>query len=178
MFFYKEIDVNLYSLSFPLGNELTKQKKRLVLAESCTGGGLAAILTDLQGASAWFDRAYVVYNNEAKMEMLAVSKSTLETYGAVSAQTAKEMAQGALLSSHTDLSLSITGIAGPRGGSPEKPVGTVWFALAQRDQSCETREMQFDGGGRQAVRLKSIQFALQWLLEVVCKDHKKQFDEI
>lgn len=156
----------IYSLSMQLAAELKKRKKKLVLAESCTGGGLAAELTMVMGSSVWFDRAYVVYSNQAKVEMLGVAQDTLEVYGAVSEQTAKEMAEGALNYSHGDMSLSITGIAGPGGSTSNKPVGTVWFARAERDVFCEARCVHFTGG-RHQIRLCSARFALRYLLETL-----------
>ena len=123
-------------------------------------------ITAVSGASRWFERGYVAYSNEAKHELLAVSVSTLEKFGAVSEQTAKEMAKGALEQSHADISLSITGIAGPGGGTPTKPVGTVWFGLADRSGCVEARLGQFTSG-RKNVRSCSIEFALRWLLEAL-----------
>lgn len=155
-----------YSLSLQLGEVLIRKNMRVVLAESCTGGGLAEEITAVQGSTAWFERGYVTYSNASKIEMLGVSPETIETYGAVSQQTAKEMAEGALKHSHGDISLSITGIAGPSGGTPEKPVGTVWFGLADKSGRCEARHGQFTSG-RKNVRSSSIEFALKWLLEVL-----------
>ncbi|MCB1828538.1 MAG: CinA family protein, partial [Coxiellaceae bacterium] len=109
---------------------------------------------------------YVTYSNEAKHEVLGVSMDTLEDHGAVSEQTAKEMAKGALENSHADIALSVTGVAGPGGGSPEKPVGTVWFGLADRSGRVEARLGQFTSG-RKNVRSSSIEFGLAWLLEVL-----------
>lgn len=155
-----------YSLSLQLAEVLKKKGKKIVLAESCTGGGLAEEITAVQGSTKWFERGYVTYSNEAKHEVLGVSMDTLEDHGAVSEQTAKEMAKGALENSHADIALSVTGVAGPGGGSPEKPVGTVWFGLADRSGRVEARLGQFTSG-RKNVRSSSIEFGLAWLLEVL-----------
>jgi nicotinamide-nucleotide amidase len=155
---------NSYKLSIELSDQLIKGKKKLALAESCTGGGLSEILTAIPGASQWFDCAFITYSNEAKIALLGVSSTTLNQYGAVSQETVTQMAKGALKQSHADLSLSISGIAGPGGGSPEKPVGTIWFGLAQQNGTIETSLQQFSGG-RQHIRLLSVQFALEFLLK-------------
>ncbi len=154
-----------YSLSLRLSDELIKKNKTLVVAESCTGGGLAEEMTAVQGSTQWFDRSYVVYSNEAKHELLEVPYQILETYGAVSKQTAEAMAQGALKYSHADISISITGVAGPGGGTPDKPVGTVWFGISDRSGYVDARLGCFTGG-RKNVRSLSIEFALQWLLKI------------
>jgi len=155
-----------YSLSLQLSDLLVRKNKKIVLAESCTGGGLAEEITAVQGSTAWFERGYVTYSNASKIEVLGVSPETLEMHGAVSEQTAKQMAKGALKHSHADISLSVTGIAGPAGGSPEKPVGTVWFALADNSGRCEARLGTFTSGRKQ-VRSSSIEFALKWLIDAL-----------
>ncbi len=155
-----------YSLSLHLGQALVKQNMKLALAESCTGGGLAEEITAVEGSSAWFDRGYVVYSNESKQELLGVSSGTLKKHGAVSEETATEMAKCLLKQSHADICLSITGTAGPGGGTPDKPVGTVWFGLADKTGRCEGRLAEFTGG-RKNVRSSAIQFALDWLLDTV-----------
>jgi nicotinamide-nucleotide amidase len=119
---------DLATLSIELGATLSERNLTMALAESCTGGLVAAKITDIAGSSAWFERGFVTYSNEAKIEMLGVSAETLEKFGAVSEETAKEMAHGALKNSRAQVAGSITGIAGPDGGSKEKPVGTVCFA--------------------------------------------------
>lgn len=159
------LNVN-YSLSLRLAEKLTEQHKLLALAESCTGGGLASTVTAVQGASQWFERGFVVYSNESKQELLNVPRETIEVYGAVSPETAMAMASGALLNSHADISLSITGVAGPGGGTDQKPVGTVWFGLANREGLLKARHGQFTSG-RKNVRTCSIEFALSWLLEAL-----------
>jgi len=155
-----------YSLSLHLSEALQKKNMKVVLAESCTGGGLAEEMTAVDGCSEWFERGFVTYSNESKEELLGVSPKTLSKFGAVSEETAKEMAKGALEHSHADISLSITGVAGPGGGTPDKPVGTVWFGLADKTGRCEARLGQFTSG-RKNVRSTAIQFALQWLLDTV-----------
>ena len=115
-----------------LANNLSTQNLKVTCAESCTGGLLAANLTRLPGSSAWFDMGFVTYSNEAKQQMLNVNPTTLAHYGAVSEEVVREMALGALISSKADYALSISGIAGPAGGSEDKPVGLVWFGLASK----------------------------------------------
>lgn len=135
----------------------------LSCAESCTGGGIAAALTDVAGSSGWFDRGFVSYSNQAKQDMLGVSAETLERHGAVSRETVIEMAGGALLRSRANLSVAVSGIAGPGGGTPDKPVGTVWIAWASEqivDSLCERYP-----GDRAAVREATIDTALRGLLE-------------
>ena len=153
-----------YSLSQAVGYALAERQLKLALAESCTGGGLSEEITAVAGSSAWFDRGFVTYSNRAKQEQLEVDEKTLIEHGAVSLETAKEMALGVLKHSAADYALSITGIAGPIGGTPEKPVGTVWFGLASRNDVVLAREAFFTGG-RKNVRSLSIEFALKWLLE-------------
>jgi nicotinamide-nucleotide amidase len=136
----------------------------VVAAESCTGGGLAHLLTSLPGSSTWFERGFVTYSNLAKQEMLGVNHDTLARCGAVSGETAGEMATGALAHSHGQISVAITGIAGPEGGVPGKPVGTVWIAWAVRSGKAEARLYHFTGD-REAVRRQAIEAALNGLLE-------------
>ncbi len=148
---------------------LSQRGEWLTVAESCTGGWVAQALTSLAGSSAWFDRGFVTYSNAAKVEMLGVPENTLERHGAVSEATARAMAQGALRHSHGDWSLAITGIAGPSGGSLEKPVGTVCFAWAHRDGGCEAHTRHF-AGDRMAVREQSVSYALRGLAERLGSD--------
>lgn len=145
---------------------LQEQHLRLTTAESCTGGGLSYWLTSIPGSSDWFECAYVTYSNEAKMNMLEVSSLTLQQYGAVSKETACEMAEFALQKSGADISIAITGIAGPAGGSEQKPVGTVWLAWAKRDRATQS-EVHLFPGDRQQIRLASIATALEKLLEIL-----------
>ena len=147
--------------------ELAAQLRRrgwwLACAESCTGGGIAAALTELAGSSAWFECGYVTYSNRAKQEMLGVSEQTLARHGAVSRETVLEMATGALLRSQVQLSVAVSGIAGPGGGTPEKPVGTVWFAWATREAA--VADCRVFSGDRAQVRGAAVDAALQGLLE-------------
>lgn len=135
----------------------------LTCAESCTGGGIATALTDVAGSSAWFDRGFVTYSNQAKVEMLGVNAATLERYGAVSEETVIEMAQGAIDFSAAQLSVAVSGIAGPGGGSETRPVGTVWLAWATPD-GVDARREHF-AGDRLAVRAATIDAALAGLLQ-------------
>ncbi|HUL94393.1 MAG TPA: CinA family protein [Usitatibacter sp.] len=135
-------------------------------AESCTGGGVAEAITRVAGSSAWFDRGFVTYTNTAKREMLGVSGATLSSHGAVSEATAREMAQGALAFSHADVSVAVTGIAGPGGAVPGKPVGTVHFAWAYRGGPVQARKFLFKGG-RARVREQSVAVALQGLIDLI-----------
>lgn len=137
----------------------------LVTAESCTGGGVAQAVTRISGSSAWFDRGFVTYSNESKEEMLGVSPETLEQHGAVSEPTVREMADGALQYSRAQVALSVSGIAGPTGGTPEKPVGMVWFAWASGD-NVQTACHQLSGD-RDAIRAKSVQISLQGVINML-----------
>ena len=154
---------DLQTLSESVGAQLLSRGEWLATAESCTGGWVAQSVTAIAGSSAWFDRGFVTYSNAAKQEMLGVTEATLERHGAVSEATARAMAQGAIAHSRADWAIAITGIAGPGGGSPEKPVGTVCFAWAQRDGGCEAQTCVF-AGDRAAVREQSVIQALRGLL--------------
>jgi nicotinamide-nucleotide amidase len=147
--------------------DLCKAKKLMVAtAESCTGGLVAAALTDIAGSSAVIDRGFVTYTNEAKHQMLGVPLDTLKTFGAVSRETAEAMVRGALGHANADLAVSITGIAGPGGGSPDKPVGLVHFAAVSRDGTTLHAAMRYGDIGRSAVRHKSVLQALRMLQEL------------
>ena len=148
-----------------LASELLRDGARVCAAESCTGGLIAKTLTDLAGSSDWFERGFVTYSNAAKSDMLAVPASIIEEYGAVREPVAVAMAAGALRHSQADYAVAVTGVAGPGGGSAEKPVGTVWIALAAAD-CVEARRHRFDGG-RQAVREATLAAAIEALLELV-----------
>ncbi len=152
------------ALAAALGLTLKQRGYLLTLAESCTGGMAAEAITSIAGSSDWFDRGFVTYSNAAKIEMLNVSNTTLETYGAVSEQTAAEMAIGALKNSHAQIAGSITGIAGPSGGSVEKPVGTVCFALVGSHLPMFTCTQRF-AGDRTAVRQQATAFMLAALAD-------------
>jgi nicotinamide-nucleotide amidase len=145
---------------------LIARRVMLATAESCTGGWVSEVLTAIAGSSAWFERGFVTYSNAAKEEMLGVRAETLARHGAVSEPVAQEMALGALAHSHASVALSVTGIAGPSGGSAEKPVGTVCFgwAAAGRPARAETRRFR---GDREAVRRQSVERALQGVLELL-----------
>jgi nicotinamide-nucleotide amidase len=151
-------------LAARLGDALFARDWQMATAESCTGGGIAASLTDIPGSSAWFDRGFVTYSNASKQEMLGVQADTLAAHGAVSEAVVRQMAEGALTRSHARLAVSVSGIAGPGGATPAKPVGTVWVAWAGRDMATRARRYQFDGD-RQAVRRQAVEAALQGLLD-------------
>lgn len=157
-------DKNLTLIVEQIAERLTENKNKLTVAESCTGGWIAKVLTDLSGSSNWFERGFVTYSNEAKQEMLGVNETTLESFGAVSQETVKEMALGALNNSHADFSLSVSGIAGPNGGSTDKPVGLVWFAWSNKEAGLES-EQQIFSGDRDAVREQAVFHALTKLLQ-------------
>lgn len=154
---------NNFSLAQQLALLLISKKLKLAVAESCTGGGLSFELTQISGSSNWFDRGFVVYSNQAKIEMLKVEVTTIEKYGAVSRETALQMAKGALAQSAANLTLSITGIAGPEGGTIEKPVGTVWMGLAISEEQVYSQYL-FLTGGRHQIRQDAVAYALKWLL--------------
>lgn len=139
----------------------------LTTAESCTGGMVAAAITDIPGSSDVFDRGFVTYSNEAKMALLGVSKDLLAQYGAVSAECAKAMALGALNAAGTSIAVSITGIAGPGGGSPEKPVGLVYMAVASREAKFHARECRFGDLGRDEIRRRSVIAAFALIEELL-----------
>ncbi len=156
----------LEELAGRVGGLLLEQNRKLVTAESCTGGWVAKCITDIAGSSAWFDRGFVTYSNRAKRDMLGVAATTLETQGAVSEATVCEMARGALAHSAADIAVAISGIAGPDGGLPGKPVGTVCIAwLVSGAPPCvETRQFH---GDREAIRRQAVARALEGLLDVL-----------
>ncbi len=145
------------------------QKRGIMLAtaESCTGGMIIAALTDIAGSSAVVDRGFITYSNDAKMEMLGVSAATLEAHGAVSRETAMEMASGALARSRAELALAVTGIAGPGGGSAEKPVGLVWFGVASAGQPVLAEYELFADNGRDSIRQETVKHALELGLQAL-----------
>jgi nicotinamide-nucleotide amidase len=149
------------TLAEQVGRKLLAAHRRVVTAESCTGGGVAAALTDVPGSSQWFERGYVTYSNLAKQQDLEVSAVTLEAQGAVSAAVVAEMAAGALRASGADLAVAVSGVAGPDGGTPDKPVGLVWFALARPAVGAVHTESQQFPGDRAAVRLAAVRRALE-----------------
>lgn len=146
----------------------TQKGLRIAAAESCTGGLLAAALTDIPGASAVFDRGFVTYSNDAKCELLGVDAALIGAHGAVSERVARAMAEGALSYSHADLAAGITGIAGPDGGSPEKPVGLVFIAVAVRGGNAVCERHVFPGS-RGDIRASAVERALQMLHDIACQ---------
>ncbi|MBK6598379.1 MAG: nicotinamide-nucleotide amidohydrolase family protein [Proteobacteria bacterium] len=155
-------DTELTRLAAEVGDRLREAGMHLVTAESCTGGWIAKCCTDVPGSSAWFDCGYVTYSDAAKVRDLGVDAKTIETQGAVSSPTVEEMAMGALRLTEADIAVAVSGIAGPTGAVASKPVGTVWFAVAQRrgvsiESNCRVK---FFKGDRDAVRRKSVEFAL------------------
>ena len=149
--------------AFALGKALTQRKYALITAESCTGGGIAAMLTERAGSSAWFDRGIVSYSNEAKTQLLGVPPELIHAEGAVSEPVALSMARGALSGRTHRLSVAVTGIAGPSGGTALKPVGTVWFgwAWSQEGQIKDYANRHHFSGDRRAIRKQAVLFALQ-----------------
>lgn len=152
-----------------LARELMDRGWLCTAAESCTGGGVARELTEMAGSSSWFERGFVTYSNDAKREMLGVSAGTIERFGAVSEETAREMALGALRNSRAQAAVAVTGVAGPTGGSPEKPVGTVAFAWALEGHDTTSRMRHFDGD-RAAVRAAATKQAIEGLLGRLRRD--------
>ncbi|WP_157019218.1 CinA family protein [Mesorhizobium xinjiangense] len=144
----------------------TERGIMLATAESCTGGMIVAALTDIAGSSTAVDRGFVTYSNEAKREMLGVRAATLETHGAVSRETALEMASGAVAHSRASIAVAVTGVAGPGGGSAEKPVGLVWFGLAHGDEVI-AEQRQFDDRGRAFIRRETVRTALELMLKML-----------
>lgn len=152
-------------LASDLGQTLKDKGWRLTCAESCTGGGIGYAITSVSGSSAWFERAFITYSDDAKQELLGVENSMLIVEGAVSAKVAEQMASGALKVAKADLAIAVSGIAGPDGGSPEKPVGTVWFGFATQNKVLSVRQRFV--GDRQQIRSQSIEFALQQALQIL-----------
>lgn len=156
----------LTELSRQVGEALLVRQQMLAVAESCTGGWVAKCITDIAGSSQWFDRGFVTYTNAAKETMLGVQSATLDAAGAVSEATVREMVQGALANSRADCALAISGIAGPGGDVPGKPVGTVCFAWATTDGTPQVETRRFPGD-RDAVRRQAVVHALTGLLHVL-----------
>ena len=146
-----------------LADALLDAKLTIATAESCTGGLIAAACTSVAGSSDWFERGFVTYSNEAKTELLGVAATLIATRGAVSDEVARAMAEGALARSHAQIAVAVTGIAGPGGGSPGKPVGTVWMAIAASSAATRSELLQLSGD-RRAIREKTVQAALARLL--------------
>jgi nicotinamide-nucleotide amidase len=159
-------DPALDSLAEKVGAGLRSAGLLLACAESCTGGWVAQAVTAISGSSEWFDRGFVTYSNDAKREMLDVPATTLDRFGAVSEETARAMAAGALVRSRAAIALAITGVAGPNGGTPAKPVGMVCFAWARRGGNPESKTLRF-AGNREEIRRQSVIVALEGVLERV-----------
>jgi len=166
-----ESDRDLEELVLKLGRALHVRGWRLATAESCTGGWIAKVLTDVAGSSQWFDGGVVAYSNAAKTELLGVPADTLAAHGAVSEETARAMADGARRRFAVDLAVAVTGIAGPGGGTPDKPVGTVHFAWAAPNRVMAARRIFV--GSREAVRRHTVALALERLVDLVWDDERR-----
>ncbi|MFA6202311.1 MAG: nicotinamide-nucleotide amidase [Gallionella sp.] len=153
-------------LAAQVGGLLKSHGVMLATAESCTGGGVAQAITEIAGSSAWFERGFVTYSNLSKQQMLGVEAATLEQYGAVSDAVVREMVAGALRYSAAQLALAVSGIAGPDGGTPDKPVGTVWFAWGIKNSVMQTQRYQF-AGNRSEVRAQAVRIALQGVIDML-----------
>ena len=157
-------DAHIENLTQQVADLLVSKKLVLVTAESCTGGWVAKSCTDINGSSAWFDRGFVTYSNQAKQDLLGVSEPTLAEFGAVSEQTAIEMAIGAIDFSQANISIAVTGIAGPTGGSQQKPVGTVWLAWALKNGAISSGLYRFSGD-RESIRRQAVLAALEGIIK-------------
>lgn len=158
------MDETLYRLAEEVGKALQQRGMMLATAESCTGGWVAEAVTAVPGSSGWFDRGFITYTNDSKQDMLGVAAATLARHGAVSEATVREMASGALKNSRAQATLAISGIAGPTGGTAEKPVGTVWIAWAFANGAVASEKRVF-AGDRREVRQQAVERALQGLLD-------------
>jgi len=154
------------NLAAQVGALLKSHGLMLATAESCTGGGVAQAITGVAGSSAWFERGFVTYSNLSKQQMLGVRESTLKQHGAVSEMTVREMAEGALQHSSAQAALAVSGIAGPDGGTADKPVGTVWFAWGLKDGETRAQRYQLDGN-RAEVRAQAVNIALQGIADLL-----------
>lgn len=154
------MEEQLLALADQLGRFLHAENKKITTAESCTGGWIAEVITAIPGCSAWFDSGFVTYSDAAKIRMLGVKAETLARYGAVSAETAEEMAAGALAHSDADYAIAVTGIAGPDGGTPEKPVGTVFIAWQSKNGQSKVVREQLSGDRRQ-IRANTVIIAIE-----------------
>jgi nicotinamide-nucleotide amidase len=159
-------DVNLVNLVSAIGEYLTESGQTVTTVESCTGGGIAHLLTAIPGSSNWFDRGFVTYSNSAKTQMVDVPEKTLDQYGAVSNEVAESMAVGGLNRAGASYAISVTGIAGPDGGTAEKPVGTVCFGWAGPENLVLSEKIVIPGD-RQEVRSRSIEYSLSRLIEIM-----------
>ncbi|MBI2296730.1 MAG: nicotinamide-nucleotide amidohydrolase family protein [Betaproteobacteria bacterium] len=161
-------DPVLYRLAEEVGAALKSRRLMLATAESCTGGWVAEAITMVAGSSDWFERGFVTYTYVSKREMLGVKERTLETHGAVSEEVVREMAQGTLAHSHAQVAVAVSGVAGPSGGTPEKPVGTVCFAWALKDGAPRSETLRCSGD-REAVRRQSVEHALKGVLALLAE---------
>ena len=155
-------DKELFELSQQVGQALARRGATVTTAESCTGGWIAKVITDVAGSSAWFERGFVTYSNQAKQQLTGVTTQALEAQGAVSEQVVREMSVGALQAAQAHYAVAVSGIAGPDGGSAEKPVGTVWFGFASHQGQIFAKKALFVGD-REAVRRQATVFALETL---------------
>jgi nicotinamide-nucleotide amidase len=156
----------MHDLAAQVGAALKSHGMMLTTAESCTGGGVAQAITEVAGSSAWFERGFVTYSNLSKQQMLGVSEATLKQYGAVSEAVVREMVAGALANSTSNIALSVSGIAGPDGGTVEKPIGTVWFAWGIK-HGVTTAQRHLLKGNRSEVRIQAVNIALQGVLHLL-----------
>ncbi len=163
------MDNGLYQLAEQVGQALKRQGSMLVTAESCTGGWVSEAITMVPGSSDWFERGFVTYTYISKREMLGVRYDTLGQHGAVSEPTAREMVTGAIAHSHAQVAVAVSGTAGPGGGTPDKPVGTVCFAWGTKDGALESETRHFSGD-REAVRKESVEHALRGILRLLESD--------
>ena len=154
------MDTELYEIAQQMGLLLTSKGIKIATAESCTGGWISQMITEVSGSSAWFDRGFVTYSNTSKIEMLGINSKTLDIYGAVSAETAIEMVKGTLKYSHADCAIAVTGMAGPTGETPDKPIGTVFIAWGYKDQRIKVTQHQFSGN-RYDIRRQTVKMALK-----------------
>ncbi|SEF85726.1 CinA family protein [Nitrosomonas ureae] len=159
-------DQDLFDLAVRVGENLMQRGWMLVTAESCTGGWVGQAVTAVAGSSIWYDRGFITYSNRSKCEMLGVQSALLDQFGAVSPQTAQAMVTGALTRSHAQIGLSITGIAGPAGGTAKKPVGMVCFAWASKDGSVQHETHHFKGN-RESIRRSAVTTALRGILHLL-----------
>jgi len=164
-------DDTLHRQGAEIGQLLLARRMKLAAAESCTGGWLSRVVTEIPGCSDWFDCSFVAYSYEAKESMLGVSRVILEQHGAVSEETVVEMVRGALSRSRANVAVAITGIAGPSGGTPGKPVGTVWLAWGRGHHPPVTQVIHLDGG-REAVRRKTVEQAMIGLRKILTAPHE------
>jgi len=153
-------------LAAQVGGALKAHGLMLATAESCTGGGVAQAITDVAGSSAWFERGFITYSNLSKQQMLGVSEATLSQHGAVSEAVVREMVAGALANSAAQVAVAVSGIAGPDGGTPDKPVGTVWFAWGIKHGATHAQRHQINGN-RVAVRAQATRIALQGVIDLL-----------